>query len=149
MEIIWNYYNFAELSPTLLYEILALRQKVFILEQNCIYLDTDGYDQSATHCCGVDDKGTLIAYSRIIPPKVKYTEPSIGRVVVAQSARRNGIGYELMKKSIEQCNILYPQYSIRISAQLYLEQFYSDLGFNPVGTPYLEDDIPHIEMLRQ
>ncbi len=150
MNVVWKYFSFSELSITLLYDILALRQAVFIVEQNSIYLDADGhYDYSALHFCGFDEVGVLIAYTRIIPPKEKYEEPAIGRVVVATSARKKGIGYELMKRSIEKCNKLYPEHSIRISAQCYLEQFYSNLGFCSVGQPYLEDDIPHIEMLRQ
>lgn len=150
MNIRWEYYSFPELTTALLYDILALRQTVFIVEQNCIYLDADGhYDYCSLHCCGFDEKGRLIAYTRIIPPNIKYEEPAIGRVVVVASARKKGIGNELMKLSIEKCNKLYPEHSIRISAQCYLEQFYSNLGFSSVGQPYQEDDIPHIEMLRQ
>ncbi len=148
MNTTWKFYTFEELSTALLYHILALRQLVFVVEQNCVYLDTDGeYDYCSLHCCGFDEHGHLIAYTRIIPAGIKYEEPAIGRVVVAQAARGKGIGYELMKQSIEKCNKEYPKYSIRISAQCYLEQFYTNLGFQSIGTSYLEDGIPHIEML--
>ncbi|MBS1538099.1 MAG: GNAT family N-acetyltransferase [Bacteroidetes bacterium] len=144
----WQCYQFSELSTSLLYNILSLRQEVFIVEQNCVYLDADGYyDHCALHLCGFDHTGHLIAYSRIIAPSIKYSEPSIGRVVVAPTARRKGIGEELMKQSIKFCNNHYPNCSIRISAQSHLEQLYATLGFQSVGEPYMEDGIPHIEML--
>lgn len=144
----WRYYKFSGLSTSLLYNILVLRQEVFIVEQNCVYLDADGYyDHCALHQCGFDNTGHLIAYSRIIPPTIKYSEPSIGRVVVSLSARRKGIGEELMKQSIKNCKKLFSNHSIRLSAQSHLEQFYTKLGFQSVGESYLEDGIPHIKML--
>jgi len=150
MIVHWQCFQFSELSNIQLYDILALRQAVFIIEQNCLYPDADGYyDYCALHLCGYNPEGKLIGYSRIIPPKIKYEEPAIGRVVVAPSARKIGIGYELMKQSIENCNKHFPNCSIRLSAQSYLEGFYKNLGFNSVGKTYLEDGIPHLEMLRE
>ena len=143
----WDLKKFEELSSTELYRILQLRNIVFVVEQNCIYPDLDDRDQSSYHLlCWRNEK--LIAYSRLIPPGVAYPEPSIGRVVTAPSARKEGIGKTLMIKSIEAIYELFNRQPIRIGAQLYLKKFYADLGFEPDGSVYLEDGIEHIEMVK-
>ena len=130
-----------------LYEALALRSRVFVLEQGP-YQDADGLDQHAWHLLGHDSDEDLIAYLRVVDPGRKYDEPSIGRVVVAPEARGRQFGRALMREGIARCRLAWPGRGIRISAQARLERFYRSLGFELVGGEYLEDGIPHIEMLR-
>lgn len=142
--------HFSELSLEQLYAIMAIRQEIFVVEQDCPYLDADGKDQQSYHLMGFNTEGNLLAYSRIVPQGVSYPEfVSIGRVVIAASARKKGMGSLLMEKSIARCQEIFGEKSIKISAQAHLEQFYGALGFVPVGVPYLEDDIPHIGMILQ
>lgn len=142
----WTCRSFDQLSATVLYTILQLRAAVFVVEQTSIYQDLDGKDFKALHLTGTDN-GQLIAYTRLLPPGISYKEPSIGRVVVASSHRAYGLGRELMQRSMDACHRQFEQHRIRISAQLYLKNFYASLGFEPVGAPYDEDGIPHIEMI--
>lgn len=142
----WINKKFEALNPDELYAILRLRNEVFAVEQNCVYPDMDNKDQPAVHLMGWQDKN-LVAYTRIIPAGIAYTEPSIGRVVTARSIRRSGIGRELMKRSLDLLFNLYGKQPVRIGAQLYLQDFYTSLGFRPTGEIYLEDGIPHIEMV--
>jgi ElaA protein len=146
MDIEWTLYQFDNLSLTTLYEIMVLRQEVFVVEQQCPYLDADGYDHRALHLCGRRG-GKIVAYSRIFPPGVKYTEASIGRVLTAPSVRGQLIGKELMKQAIAAVDNHFPHHSITISAQAYLDVFYRELGFQPVGELYDEDGIPHQRMI--
>ena len=142
----WELKKFDELSVTELYKILKLRSEVFVVEQNCVYLDTDDKDQQSFHFCGwMNEK--LLAYVRILPPGVSYTEPGIGRVATHPSYRKKGAGKELMQRAIEKTYTLYNSSGIKIGAQLYLHTFYTNLGFVQTSEPYLEDGIPHIEML--
>jgi len=145
-KINWVYKPFSELTANELYEILSLRNKVFVVEQSCVYDDTDYKDKAAWHLCGWLDK-ELVAYTRIIAPGVSYKEASIGRVVTNFSHRKKGIGIELMKLSIEKTCSQFGVDKITISAQLYLLSFYNSLDFVQIGEPYLEDDIPHIKMI--
>jgi ElaA protein len=145
----WQYSSFSELSPKALYDILKARAEVFIVEQRCAYLDLDGIDELAHHLVLRNDRSDLVAYARLIPPSVKFQEPSIGRVLTTRSARRKGFGRLLVRESLSRLNALYPNLPIRISAQTYLETFYNDFGFVRTSDEYDEDGIPHIEMLRQ
>jgi len=142
----WEYKQFSALTSAELYYILTLRNEVFVVEQNCIYLDTDNKDQHAWHILGYINK-KLVAYSRILPPGVSFHEASIGRVVTHSSIRRNGLGILLMKESIEKIITQFEVTEIRIGAQCYLIQFYVSLGFAVDGKEYIEDGIPHVEML--
>lgn len=144
----WILKKFDELTTAELYAILQLRSKVFIVEQNCVYLDPDGKDQQAWHLTGTDDN-MLIAYSRILAPGVTYPDPAIGRVVILPSKRRAGLGKELMERSIEHCEQLFGKNSITLSAQVYLKKFYESLGFTGMGDEYLDDGILHIKMTRK
>ena len=146
-ELTWSLKKFDDLSAAELYNILRLRSEVFVVEQNCVYLDLDNKDQDCHHLMGLMD-GQLIAYTRLVPPGVSYEYPSIGRVVTSPSARRGGFGRSLMEKSIEQTKQLYGDAPIRIGAQLYLQSFYTSLGFLTSSDIYLEDGIEHIEMTR-
>jgi ElaA protein len=143
-----------DMSADGLHAVLAARESVFIVEQNCPYLDADALDRHSWHLAGTLD-GTLAAYLRVVDPGYKsvhpgefYAEPSIGRVLTMQAFRRRGLGVALMDEGIAGCERYFPGQGIRISAQSYLLDFYRAHGFKVVGEEYLEDDIPHFEMLR-
>lgn len=142
--------KFSELTLDQLYEILRLRQEVFIVEQDCPYLDTDGKDQGSYHVIGVDKNSKIQAYTRLVPPGVSYDGySSIGRVVTSSAIRGHKQGKPLMQHSISSCQDYWPQHDIKISAQTYILKFYNDLGFIEVGDEYLEDGIPHNAMVRK
>lgn len=141
--------TFNELNVLQLYAIMALRQEVFVVEQNCPYLDADGKDLAAHHLVGYDDEGNTVAYARLLPKGVSYEHHvSLGRIVTKPSQRRKGWGKELMENALNWAENLYPNKSIKISAQTYLRKFYEDFGFIVSGEEYLEDDIPHLPMVR-
>lgn len=142
---------FTSLTLAELYAILQLRVAVFVVEQNCPYQDVDGMDEASLHLMLHDENnGALNAYARILPPQIKYNDAvAIGRVVSSSSVRNTGAGKLLMQEAINHCHRLYPNTPIRISAQLYLKAFYESLGFVQTSEMYLEDDIPHIEMLHK
>jgi ElaA protein len=138
---------FGSLDAHTLYDILRLRLAIFAVEQLCSYQDCDGHDLGSHHIYTRDSQGTIVAYSRIIPPDVVYpSAASIGRVVVHSSHRQLGLGRLLMLESMYQCSVLYPSTPIEIEAQLYLSRFYQRLGFVASGKPYLLDGIHHIDM---
>jgi len=143
----WRWKRFESLTLDELYDALALRCRVFILEQGP-YLDPDGLDRHAWHLLGVDTHGTLQAYLRTVDPGHKYDEPSIGRVITSPERRGQGLGLALMQQGLERTVAQWPGQGIRISAQAHLQRFYGSLGFATVGQPYLEDDIPHVQMYR-
>jgi len=146
----WRTCRFEELTPRELQFIYMARQQVFVVEQACAYLDADGHDEAAWHIAAwAAGHGTPLAYARLIRPGVKYVEPSMGRVLTTEPARRLGLGRELVRRVIRHCAEVYPGQRLRISAQSRLERFYETLGFDIVGTPYLEDGIPHTEMLQR
>ena len=147
MQLQWVERAFDQLSPAELYAILRLRQEVFILEQTCLYLDTDGKDSKSHHVFALNNDGLCMACLRIPAPGVSYREVSIGRVATHSRVRGTGIGMELMRRGMAEAERLYGKVPVRISAQSYLLRFYSSFGFSPVGEEYLEDDIPHTEML--
>lgn len=143
----WAWLPFEALTLAQLYAVLALRQRVFVVEQRCIYLDVDGLDPSCVHGLGTDEDGQLLATARIVPPGKKYPEPAIGRVAVAPEGRGQGLGYALMDEAIAATRQRYPDRGIRLSAQAYLEGFYTKLGFVREGENYDEDGIPHLAMV--
>ena len=146
----WICKYFEELSLRELYEIGRLRQEVFVLEQNCPYVDFDGKDLYCYHLMGFDENNRLVAYSRIVPKGVSYEDYiSIGRVITSGLVRKSGLGRILMLESISVCEKLFGKSDIKISAQTYLLNFYESLGFVSTGKEYLEDDIPHTEMIRR
>ncbi len=146
MDINWYDKNFNNLTPNELYQIMRLRSEVFVVEQNCVFLDADNKDQQCLHFMGWIENN-LAAYTRLAPPGYIYNEPSIGRVVTAPAYRKNKIGYALMEKSIEQCRKYFGANAIKIGAQYYLKKFYTSFGFKQTGDIYLEDGIEHIYML--
>jgi ElaA protein len=143
-----------DLSRDDFHAIMRLRIDVFVVEQNCPYPDLDGRDLKSIHVYAiksgdeVNSGDSVDATLRICAPGVIYSEPSIGRVATRQDCRGIGLGIEIMNRAIVLCEKQYPGLGIRISAQLYLEKFYSDLGFISTGDTYLEDNIPHVQMFR-
>jgi ElaA protein len=136
---------FKALTLEELYDVLQLRQEVFAVEQNCVYQDIDGKDQKAFHILGYHEND-LAAYTRIFDAGDYFETPSIGRVVVSQKYRNRKWGYDLMEKSIKAIGTVFGKKQITISAQLYLQKFYENLGFVKTSDMYLEDGIPHIQM---
>ncbi|CAN5791472.1 GNAT family N-acetyltransferase [soil metagenome] len=148
-DLSWRWYAFDELSTRELQNIYMARQQVFTLEQQCIYLDADGCDEVSHHLAAwAPGHRVPLAYARLVAPGVKYTEPSMGRVITTSAARGMGLGRELVRRTIEHSAQVYPRLGLRISAQTRLEAFYAELGFLSDGEPYMEDGIPHTEMWR-
>ncbi len=140
--------KFENLLPSELYDFLQLRQDVFIIEQNCIYQDIDGVDRVSDHVM-VYENGKLQSYTRITPPGTRYeNDYTIGRVASNPKTRKGGFGKIAMSESIQFIEKTYHTSKIRISAQAYLQKFYENYGFKVVSESYLEDNIPHYEMLR-
>ncbi len=134
---------FDALTPNVLYDVLALRNEVFIVEQCCPYLDIDGQDQQAQHVL-VYEHQKLIAYARILA--IKEDEVSFGRVAIVSTHRGRGLGRQLVKEMLAYLQTNYPQSSIVICAQCYLLNFYQAFAFLPTGDPFDLDGIPHIWM---
>jgi ElaA protein len=143
----WQWARMPELGVQSLYDALALRQRVFILEQGP-YMDLDGNDARSWHLLARDDRGVAQAYLRVVDPGVKYPEPSIGRVVTSPEVRGSGVGHALVREGVARCIAAWPGQGIRIGAQAHLDRFYAAHGFVRVGEVYIEDGIPHLEMAR-
>jgi len=148
MALRWEFKTFDALTAAEVYALLKLRSEVFVVEQNCVFLDMDDKDQMCHHLLGY--KGNLLAaYTRIVPMGVSYPDyPSIGRVITSPQARGEGLGKILMEESIQRLFSLYGHVPIKIGAQLYLKKFSESLGFVQCGDVYDEDGIPHLPMLR-
>ncbi len=140
-------YNFLDLTIQQLYDILQLRSEVFVVEQDCVYQDIDGYDQLATHILAYDEK-ILVAYARILPPKTYFTELSIGRIIVKENYRSQALGHDLMNFCLDFISSQFDSQTIKLSAQEHLKSFYEHHGFQQQGHGYLEDGIPHVAMYR-
>lgn len=141
---------FGSLSLRQLYDVLALRIDVFIVEQNCPFHDADRKDFVAHHCLGYDQDGDLVAYTRLFDLNLSFEGyTSIGRVATSNKVRGQGIGQKLLAYSLEQCEQLYGRQPIKIGAQKYLLKFYESFGFQSTGEDYLEDGIPHAIMIRE
>ena len=159
--LVWTFIHYDQISPDALYDALMLRQRVFVVEQHCAFLEADGVDRYAWHLLGrqlgqpagveylqsLESNTPLVAYLRIVAPGRRFAEPSIGRVVTAPEVRRTGLGRVLMQEGIRRTKELFPGRAIKLSAQRYLEGFYGSLGFVVDGEPYDEDGIPHINMV--
>jgi len=145
--VIWTWQRFVDLGVDNLYDALALRCRVFVLEQGA-YLDPDGLDRHAWHLLGRDPAGTLQAYLRVVDPGLKYEAPAIGRVITSPETRGTGLGRQLMAEGVQRCLQAWPGQAIRISAQAHLARFYAGFGFRAEGEVYGEDNIPHQQMVR-
>lgn len=144
----WNLKKFDELTNSELYNLLKERTLIFVVEQNCPYLEVDGKDPLSYHLFK-EDNGEIIAYLRIVPSGVSYQEISIGRVFVKKEYRGKGIAEELLKKGLDFIQNELKETVVKIQAQDYLREFYSSFGFQTISETYLEDDIPHVDMLLQ
>lgn len=139
--------TFDELTKQELYDLLQLRSAVFVVEQDCVYQDLDGKDTKALHVLGIKNN-KIVAYTRVFGPGVYFEQASIGRVIVAKNERRHDYGNQIMKASIKAIEDRFKETTIKISAQCYLDKFYTNLGFKAIGETYLEDGIPHITMIK-
>jgi len=146
----WQCNSFHQLNNALLYEIIKLRIDVFVVEQKCPYpeLDNKDIDTQTLHVTAHQDS-KLIAYARILPPKLSYPEVSMGRFVVEKTLRHQGIGSKLLETCIEHIELLWPDINIKISAQEHLKSFYKNFGFTQISNHYLEDGISHIAMQKE
>ncbi len=143
----WQWCRLHDLTAQQLYAVAAAREAVFVVEQACAYQELDGVDFQADHLVAWEN-GDVAAYLRVFAPGIKFAGAAIGRVLTARPYRGSGLGRKLMHTALEHIEHVYPGQSVRISAQTYLEPFYRSFGFVPDSAPYLEDGIPHIEMLR-
>ncbi len=144
----WNVQKFEELTVKQLYTYLQLRVNVFVVEQQCPYPELDGYDEEAFHLAYIENE-KLLAYARILPKGVKYNRISIGRVIVNQEVRGRGVAKELMKKSLSVIQQKWPQQEVQLQAQSHLRDFYGSFGFEAVSDDYVEDGIPHVDMVKK
>ena len=143
----WQFLSYGALTLQQLYALLQLRAEVFVVEQSCVFQDIDGADDQAMHLLGMQGD-QLVAYARCFNCGIKFKEASIGRVITRSNLRGTGAGHALMHQAIESMKLLWGTQPIRIGAQARLEMFYEQHGFISAGAPYIEDGIPHIEMLR-
>ncbi|MDF2073350.1 GNAT family N-acetyltransferase [Pseudomonas mendocina] len=149
MTISWISKHHSELDTATLYALLALRTQVFVVEQNCPYLETDGQDLLGDTChLLARDGDALVGYLRLLDPQRMNGEVVIGRVVIAEQARGSGLGHRLMEQGLVECSRRWPGVPVYLSAQAHLQGYYGRYGFEAVTEVYLEDDIPHIGMRR-
>ncbi|WP_420888111.1 GNAT family N-acetyltransferase [Candidatus Nitronereus thalassa] len=146
----WEASQFQRLTIDRLFDVLELRVNVFVVEQQCAYPELDAYDRhvDTRHLLGMDATGQLVSYVRILPAGLRHPEVSFGRFVVKREARGNGLGRQLMERTLKEIQCTWPGNAIRISAQDYLQKFYEQYDFSRVSEVYLEDGIPHVEMVK-
>jgi ElaA protein len=147
-KIRWSWKSFSELSALDIYNIIAVREEVFIVEQGLNYVDCDGLDLDAFHLVGQRDE-KVVAYLRAFPPGIKYSESSLGRVLCKKQVRGEGLGKELIQIGLDYMFKTFGPVPVKISAQSYLQKFYEDFGFEIVGEEYLEEGIPHLKMVKK
>ncbi len=147
----WKVEKFYELAGAKLFDVLQLRVDVFVVEQQCAYPELDGYDRhaEARHLSGYDESGLLIAYSRLLPPGLRFSEVTLGRFVVKREARGQGLGHRLLRQALQEIHTSWPGCAVRISAQDYLRKFYEQYGFVRMSDVYLEYGISHVEMVKK
>lgn len=149
MGIEWQIKHFSELTASEFHDVLKLRVTVFVVEQNCPYLELDGKDKKSYHLLGRNGIGKMVATARILPPGLSYPETAIGRVAIDVDYRGKGFGHSLMSESMKFITAEFGAVPIRLSAQKHLEKYYESHGFLSTGKEYLEDNIPHVEMLKK
>lgn len=151
IELRWYAKRFCELGLDELYALLRLRAEVFVVEQQCVYLDPDGKDAhpDAIHLLGIDDRGALAAYLRILPAGLSYPHLSFGRVLTAPAYRGCGLADPMLREALAVIQRRWPGADIEIGAQAHLQHFYGRHGFDVSSEPYVEDGIPHVDMLRR
>lgn len=141
-----NWYRLDDLTGPQMHAVLAAREAVFVVEQNCAYQEADDLDRRSWHLIAYCGK-QIAGYLRLVEPGGRFAEPSIGRVLTTKNYRGTGVGKQLMVAAITKSRELYPGQNVRISAQAYLKRFYETFGFHPVSDEYPEDGIPHLEMV--
>lgn len=141
----WHWLRMAEMQPQLLYDLLAFRESIFVVEQACIYQELDGRDKTALHYMGLKN-ASVVACLRLLPPSMRETRVRIGRVAVAADWRKLGLAASMVREAIDKARLEYPQAGVFLDAQCYLQGFYESLGFKVCGKEFLEDGIPHIPM---
>jgi ElaA protein len=142
----WTQKTFEQLTVNELYRILKERVAIFVVEQECAYLELDDQDQDATHLY-LEENGDIMAYCRLLPKGSKYKEPSIGRVMVKHQYRKQGLAHQLMSKAVSIMKNEWDEPVIKLQAQSHLQHFYSQYGFEVVSEEYMDDGIPHVDML--
>ncbi len=147
----WEVRSFRQLSVDTFFEVFQLRVDVFVVEQQCAYRELDEFDRHSEtrHLSGRNESGELVAYTRILPPGLRYPEANLGRFVVRADSRNNGFGHEMVRIALREISQLWPKKPVKISAQDYLQSFYTQYGFVRVSQVYLEDGIPHVEMVKK
>ena len=148
MEINWKWAQLQDLTAGEIHAILAARQRVFVVEQDCAYQDADDLDLEAWHLMGCRPDGMVAVYLRINPPGSRFAEASIGRLLTVKAMRGERLASQALKRALQKCEAVYPGRTIRIAAQTYLVDFYRRFGFRVVGSPYQEDGIAHVDMIR-
>jgi len=147
----WDIKTFQELELEELFDLLKLRVDVFVVEQKCAYPELDDHDRhlETRHLLGHDEVGQMIAYARLLSPGRRFPEVNLGRFVVKAELRKKGIGHQLLQKALQESSRCWPKTPMRISAQDYLQTFYEQYGFIRISDVYLEDGIPHVEMVKE
>lgn len=145
-EVQWRWLEFEKMTGRQMHEILAVRQRIFVVEQHCVYLDADSLDPQSLHLTGRDSSGRLVAYARLNKPNSRFAEASIGRVLTVPEVRGRGLAHKAVQFCLDKCLESFPGISVKISAQLYLVDFYKGFGFKEISKPYDEDGIEHVEM---
>ena len=144
-QLCWSWYRLEEMKPFLLYDLLALREAIFVVEQTCAYLELDGLDKTAEHLLVTRDE-TVVSCLRVLPPAEKASHVRIGRVAVSSDWRKKGLARLMVQNAIDKIRLENPSSDICLDAQTYLQGFYLSLGFEVCGDEFLEDGIPHIPM---
>lgn len=139
--------EFKQLNANELYDILSLRTRIFVVEQKCAYQEVDYHDQHAVHVTGYKNH-KLVAYARVVAPYKLYDEPSIGRVCVHPDYRGKQYGRKVFEVALNEARTLYPSQTLKIQAQVYLEDFYVSMGFKTITKPYLDFGIWHVDMVK-
>jgi len=144
----WLCLKFSELSAKQLYQLLQLRVDVFVVEQNCPYpeLDDKDHQPDVYHLFAYQDE-QIVACARLLAPGISFPQVSIGRIATAKASRQGGLGKQLLNNALQRCEQYWPQQDIQIGAQVYLINFYQSFGFKRNSPDYLEDGIPHLDML--
>lgn len=146
MDLKWSWYAWQQLPPDVLHAFLKLRSDIFVVEQNCVFSDMDGRDPACEHLCGFAGND-LVAYLRLVPPGLKSPEAALGRLVVDKDHRGHGHSRRAIELGLVRCAEKYAGVPVRIQAQAHLAVFYASMGFTQIGAEYLEDGIPHVDML--